>query len=98
MLKKTATKKYKITPLVWFVRDETSVNFHVENNDYFGTIAAVLSLVKQKIKKDSRPDAAILEKILKNLEKELMYLQKNYQINPKSRDKKIIPKGKLISQ
>jgi diphthamide synthase (EF-2-diphthine--ammonia ligase) len=98
MLKKVATKKYKITPLVWFVRDEASVKFHVENDDYFGTIAAVLSLVKQRIKKDSRPEAATLEKILKNLEKELMYLQKNYQINPKSRDKKRIPKGKLISQ
>lgn len=98
MLKKATTKKYKITPLVWFVRDEASIKFHVENDDYFGTIAAVLSLVKQKIKKDSRPDAATLEKILKNLEKELMYLQKNYQINPKSKDKNKRPKGKLISQ
>lgn len=44
-------KKYKIKPLVWFVRDETSVKFHVENDDYFGTIAAVLSLIKQQIKK-----------------------------------------------
>lgn len=98
MLKNPATKKYKITPLVWFVRDKTSVNFHVENDDYFGTIAAVLSLVKQQIKKDSRPETAILKKILKNLEKELMYLQNNYQINPKSKNKRIIPKGKLISQ
>lgn len=98
MIKKITTKKYKITPLVWFVRDEASVKFHVENDDYFGTIAAVLSLIKQKIKKDSRPDAATLEKILKNLEKELMFLQKNYQINAKSKDKNKRPKGKLISQ
>lgn len=98
MLNKPVIKKYKITPLVWCVRDEASVKFHVENDDYFGTIAAVLSLVKQRIKKDSRPEAATLEKILKNLEKELMYLQKNYQINPKINDKKRIPKGKLTNQ
>lgn len=98
MLKKSANKKYKITPLVWCVRDEASVKFHVENDDYFGTIAAVLSLLKQKIKKDSRPEAATLEKILKNLEEELMYLQKNYQINPKRKEKKRIPKGKLTNQ
>lgn len=98
MLKKTTTKKYKITPLVWFVRDEASVKFHVENDDYFGTIAAVLSLIKQQIKKDNCPNAATLNKILKNLEKDSMYLQKNYQINPKMRNKNKIPKGKLTNQ
>lgn len=98
MLKKVSAKKYKITPLVWYVRDETSAKFHVKNDDYFGTIAAVLSLIKQKIKKDSRPETTTLKKILKNLEKELMYLQKNYQINPKSKERKRIPKGKLINQ
>ncbi len=91
-------KKYKITPLVWCVRDKASVKFHVENDDYFGTIAAVLSLIKQQIKKDDCANAATLNKILKNLEKELMFLQKNYQINPKIKNKNKIPKGKLISQ
>ena len=84
-------KKYQIKPIVYFVKDEESVKFHVENNDYFGTIAAVLSLVKQQIKKDSCPNAAILNKILKNLEKDLMILQKNYQISPKSKNKKKTP-------
>lgn len=91
-------KKYKIKPLVWFVRDETSVKFHVENDDYFGTIAAVLSLIKQQIKKGDCANAATLNKVLKNLEEELMFLQKNYQINPKSKNKKKIPNGRLINQ
>jgi len=92
------TKKYQITPLVWLVRDEASVKFHVTNNDYFGTIATILSLIKQQIKKGGAPDTATLNKIFKNLEKDLLYLQNNYQIKPKSRKKKITPKGKLINQ
>lgn len=92
------TKKYQITPLVWLVRDEASVKFHVTNDDYFGTIATILSLIKQQIKKSGAQDAATLNKIFQNLEKDLLYLQKNYQINPRSKKKKITPKGKLISQ
>ncbi|MFA5130818.1 MAG: hypothetical protein WC467_00140 [Patescibacteria group bacterium] len=91
-------KKYKINPPVWLLKDEASVKFHVASNDYFGTAAAVLSLIKEQIKKDSRPDAAILDKILKNLETDLMLLQKNYHIKPNSRKKNKIPKGKLKSQ
>jgi hypothetical protein len=91
-------KKYQITPLVWCVRDEASVKFHVENDDYFGTMAAVLSLLKQQLKKDSSPKTATFNKILKNLENDLLYLQKNYQIKPKSKKKNRTPKGKLISQ
>ena len=92
------TKKYQITPLVWLVRDEASVKFHVTNDDYFGTIATILSLIKQQIKKSGAQDAATLNKIFQNLEKDLLYLQNNYQIKPKSKKKKITPKGKLISQ
>ena len=92
------TKKYQITPLVWLVRDEASVKFHVASDDYFGTIATILNLIKQQIKKGGALDAATLNKIFKNLEKDLLYLQNNYQIKPKSRKKKITPKGKLISQ
>ncbi|MFZ4631954.1 MAG: hypothetical protein ACOYL8_01950 [Patescibacteria group bacterium] len=91
-------KKYKITPIAWLVKDEASVKFHVENDDYFGTIAAVLSLVKQQITKDSCPNAAILNKILKNLERDLLILQNNYQISPRIKNKNNRPKGKLISQ
>ncbi|MFA5024562.1 MAG: hypothetical protein WC523_06445 [Patescibacteria group bacterium] len=91
-------KKYKITPLIWCVKDEASTKFHVKNNDYFGTIATVLSLIKQQIKKDGVKNAAALEKTLKNLETDLLFLQKNYQINPKIKNKNMTPKGKLKSQ
>ncbi len=91
-------KKYEINPLVWVVRDEASVKFHVKNNDYFGTIASILSLIKQELKKDDCANAAIFKKILKNLEEELLFLQNNYHINPNSKKRKSTPKGKLMSQ
>jgi len=91
-------KKYQINPLVWVVRDEASVKFHVKNNDYFGTIASILSLIKQELKKDGRANATTFTKVLKNLEEELLFLQNNYQINPNSKKRKSTPKGKLISQ
>ena len=84
-------KKYQIKPVAYFVKDEASIKFHVENNDYFGTIAAVLSLVKQEIKKGSHANAATLNKIFSTLEKDLMLLQKNYHINPNSKKKKKTP-------
>jgi len=91
-------KKYQITPLVWLVKDEDSVKFHVENHDYFGTVATILSLIKGQMEKTSGEETASLNKIFDNLEVELMFLQKNYQINPRSKKKKTIPKGKLKSQ
>jgi hypothetical protein len=91
-------KKYQIKPLVWLVRDEASVKFHVASDDYFGTIATILSLLKQQIKKDDPHHTAALEKTWHNLEKDLLFLQKNYQIKLKIRNKNITPKGRLISQ
>jgi hypothetical protein len=52
-----------------------SVKFHVESNDYFGTLAAVLSLVRQT--------PINIEQHAKNLEmaeKDLMLLQREYKI------------------
>lgn len=92
------TKKYQITPVVRLVKDETSTKFHVKNDDYFGTIAAVLSLMKQQIIKNNHPQAAVFNTILKNIEEDLLYLQKNYQIKARKRNKTIIPKGKLTNQ
>lgn len=100
-------KRYKITSSCWLIRDEASVKFHIESGDYFGTMATVLNLLKQQIKKDGGPSDAILQKTLKNLETDLLFLQKNYQINlkspatqskPKTKNKNIIPKGRLINQ
>lgn len=97
-------KKYKIKPITSVVRDEASVKFHVASDDYFGTVATILSLLKQEIKKSGRADSTRLLQALKNLEDDLLFLQKNYrialksQIKPKARKRKIMPKGKLISQ
>lgn len=98
MKKAAPTKKYRIKPLLWLVKDEASVKFHVASDDYFGTIATVLSLVKQQIKKNSGARTTILKKTLDNVEHDLLFLQKNYQINPKTKKKKMRPKGKLNSQ
>jgi hypothetical protein len=92
------TKKYQIKPIVRLVEDEASVKFHVASDDYFGTIATILSLLKQQIKKNDGPRTAVLKKTLRNLEKDLLFLQKNYQIKPKTKNKNITPKGRLKSQ
>ncbi len=105
-------KKYKISGRTRLVKDEASVKFHVASDDYFGTLATILSLLEQDIKKNERPNGARLLKTLKNLESDLLFLQKNYQIsiksqpskkakpqtNPKTKNRKIIPKGRLINQ
>jgi hypothetical protein len=75
------SQKYHIASPLWLLKDEASVRRHVQSDDYFGTIATVLSLLKQQIKKDGAKNAALLDKTLKNLETDLMFLQKNYRIN-----------------
>lgn len=55
-----------------------SVKFHIENNDYFGTLASILSLINQTL--DSKKFKKINIKILSDLEKDLLYLQKKYKI------------------
>ena len=97
-------KKYLISPAPCFVKDEASVKFHVKSDDYFGTIATVLNLIEQQIKKDASSNAGALDSVLNNLKKDLMFLQKNYkikerhQISPKAKNKNKIPNGKLKSQ
>ncbi len=89
---------YKIKHLVWQVKDESSVKFHVENDDYFGTIATILSLIKQQIKRGECNNASSIKTTLKNLENDLLFLQNNYQISPKIKKKNIVPKGKEKTQ
>ena len=93
-----AEKKYKIKALTWMVRDEDSVKFHVKSDDYFGTVATVLGLIRQEIEKGRPANRKALNETWKNLTDDLLFLQKNYQINPKIKNKKINPKGKLKSQ
>lgn len=55
---------------------QKSVKFHVKSNDYFGTIATIVSLVRQNL--ENNEDVFIYN--LKKIEKDLLYLQKNYKI------------------
>ena len=91
-----AAKKYQLKSLVWLVRDEASVKWHVASDDYFGTLATILSLLKQQLKKSDQ--TAALKTTFANVERDLLYLQANYQIKPKTKKRKSIPKGKLKSQ
>jgi len=54
------------------------LKFHIDSNDYFGTLATILSLVRQTIGNKKSIDNNI--KTLDNIEKDLMYLQQNYKI------------------
>lgn len=76
-------KKYKINSKLSYVKDEASVAFHVESGDYFGTIATIVSLISQDIEDNNCYEPKDVLKALKNLEKDLIYLQENYDINPK---------------
>ena len=54
---------------------------HIENDDYFGTLATVLNMARQTLEKDMRgPKKNWHIKLLQSLEKDLMYLQENYKI------------------
>jgi len=55
-----------------------SLKFHINSSDYFGTLATILSLVRQTIGNKKSIDNNI--KTLDNIEKDLMYLQQNYKI------------------
>lgn len=54
-----------------------TVESHIKSDDYFGTLATVLDLIKQQVfgGKKSKLKDAIESKV-----SELLYLQKNYQI------------------
>ncbi|NCN22031.1 hypothetical protein GW758_00600 [Candidatus Falkowbacteria bacterium] len=104
-LKPSKEKGYQIKPLFSVLKDEASVKYHVEKDDYFGTIATIISLIFQKLKNDEikengEKEKKQLLKTLKNLEQDLIFLQNNYQIyiKPRIKNKKIMPKGKLKSQ
>ncbi len=100
-------RTYQIKPLFSILKDEISVKYHVEQDDYFGTIATIISLVYQKLKnnkdedlKERKKEKKQLLQTLRSLEQDLVFLQNNYQIyiRPKIKNKKIMPKGKLKSQ
>lgn len=57
-----------------------NVDFHVESQDYFGTLATVLSLVRQRSETLEVNDA-----VLTNSEHDLLYLQENFLIVSKEK-------------
>ena len=57
--------------------NEDNLKFHIESDDYFGTLATVLSLQEQNLSKYKKLKVS---EILKSKVDELMYLQKNYKI------------------
>jgi len=54
-----------------------SLQFHIEQNDYFGTLATVLDLVSQDLQRGGRHRHA---KTLASLCHDLMRLQEEYRI------------------
>lgn len=59
------------------IKNKDNLKFHIESDDYFGTLATVLSLQEQNL---SEYKKFKVSEILKNKIDELMYLQKNYKI------------------
>lgn len=55
-----------------------SLEFHIKSNDYFGALATSLSLIKQTI--NNKEFSKINLDNLKEIEEDVMYLQKGYKI------------------
>lgn len=93
---------YQLHRTARLLKDAASVKFHVDNNDYFGTAATLVRLLQQQwregIKKAPAAEMALIEQAFKNLENDLLLLQKNYHIKANTRKTKIDPKGKLNNQ
>jgi hypothetical protein len=56
------------------------IQFHIASNDYFGTLATTLDLLRQTIKKRGYTQED--EKLLERLTHELLFLQAHYNICP----------------
>jgi hypothetical protein len=54
------------------------LEFHIKSQDYFGTLATVLSLSRQNLEMGA--DKKQIVKVLEYAEKQLIYLQENYEI------------------
>lgn len=57
--------------------NEKSLQFHIQQNDCFGTLATVLDLVSQDLRKKGHRGNA---ETLRRLRDRLMYLQQGYRI------------------
>jgi len=92
-----SNKQYQIDSGSHMVRDEDGVRFHIESEDYFASLATILKLW---------PLLDDTSTSIKEIEKDLMFLQGNYYIVPKSSrittaqktKQNNIPKGRLQNQ
>lgn len=77
---KTSNKKgaYSIKPIFSILKDEKSAKYHLKQNDYFGTIATILNLIEDSLKKGENQDLII--KSLNDLQQDLNFIQKNFKI------------------
>lgn len=61
------------------------IHFHIKNDDYFGTLATVLDLLRQTL--GTTETEQRIAGSLENLTTDLMHLQKEYKIEPKLKEK-----------
>lgn len=89
-------------PSLRLLRDADSVRFHVDNNDYFGTVATILQLLEkhldEALKTTTRSEKKLVKETFSNLVNDLMILQNNYQIKTNQNKGKTEAKGTLKSQ
>jgi hypothetical protein len=57
-----------------------SLEFHIKSDDYFGTLATVLDLLRQNLNPFNQKRE---KKTLENAVADLVYLQKHYRIEKK---------------
>ncbi len=95
-------QNYRLQTKKRLVKDAASVKFHVDNNDYFGTAATLIALIKKKleiaVKKAPLTERRLLQSTFRNLERDLLILQKNYHIRANKLRSQKDDKGKLKSQ
>lgn len=80
-------------PAVWAVEDRQEdpgrtkrLKNHIKANDYFGTLASVLDLLRQVAEKEKNmPTDPENIRLLKDLKSDLTFLQKNYKIIKKKK-------------
>lgn len=90
--------EYRINSLTRLVNDRDGTTLHVCQDDYFGTIATILNLWRQQAEKSPETLNPDFYKTLAEIEKDLVWLQNNYQIKPRIKKRKRMPKGKEINQ
>lgn len=96
-------KEYQLKPQsLRLLKDAESVRFHVDNCDYFATIATVIKLLEKHLTESigglPKAERVLIKKTFANLESDLMILQNNYQIKTNQNKGKTDAKGRLKSQ